>query len=616
METGFRLGHWIVWPQRDLIDGPDETVHIKPKSMAVLECLARAQGDVVSRNDILDAVWPGADVTDDVLAHSVTELRKAFGDSQQDPGVIETIPKKGLRLMLEVAWLDDTEGLALEKAVDPDESISHVTGRRMNCIVISLLCVAILVFAYDKWWLGELSIASIAVLPLENLSADPGQAYFTEGMTDVLTSELGQIGSLRVISRTSADLYKDSGKSLSQIARELDVDALIEGSVQRSEDEVRITLQLIDGRTDRHLWSRSFQRELGDVLTLQGEVARAIAHEIQQTVTPEVEARLARDRAADPEAVRLWVVGNHHMKRWDRDLLYKALQAFQEAAKRDPDFAPSYAGIAQAYVAIGSWHTEESPDRVLAPAKTAAQMALRLDPYLAEVHLALGMINWLEWDWEAAVRDFQRSRELNPSDASGLLWYTNFLGALGRHEEAIEVGMEAVKLDPLSPATYNELASALWLAGRNDEAEDQFNKALELDPDFWQTIHRSALFYAYSDQHGKALSRLEKRLSEYYYGPIDIGFLAHCYAQIGRADRAQQLLAELQATTEPAKGRAFGLAVAHLAVGNVQEALDWLEVAYDERDITLIWIKEYPAFDALREDARFQSLVNRMNFPD
>ena len=445
---------------------------------------------------------------------------------------------------------------------------------------------------------------------------DKDQQFLADGMAEVLTAQLGQIESLQVVSRTSAMHYKDTKKLLPEIARELGVDAIVEGSIQPDGDEVRFTMQLIDGRTDRHLWARSYRRELRDILTLQGEIAHAIAREIQLTLAPETELQLTRDRAADPGAIRLWAVGNHHMKKWERDSVYRALRAFQEASERDPSFGPAYAGIAQAYVGIGSWHTEENPDNVLPLAKAAAETALRLDPYLAEAHFAHGMINWLDWQWNAALRDFQRSLELNPSDATGLIWYTNFLGSLGRHDEAIETGRQAVELDPLSPATYNELAFALWFAGQPDEAEEQFEKALELDPDFPQTQFLSAQFFTANNQHDKALPLLEMLRSESNLLPIDIGLLAHSYAQIGREDIARQLLAQLQAMADTLKGRALALATAHLAVGEVEEALDWLEVAYDERDITLIWIKEAPAFDVLRDDVRFQDLVDRMNFPD
>jgi TolB-like protein/Tfp pilus assembly protein PilF len=523
----------------------------------------------------------------------------------------------GFPIALVFSWFYELtpEGLSLEKEVPAGESITHLTGRRMDFIVIAVLSAALIVFAYDKWWISGSPITSVAVLPLADFGMESDQQYLADGMTEVLTAQLGQIQSLQVVSRTSAMHYKDTTKLLPQIAKELGVDAIVEGSLQPAGDKIRFTMQLVDGRTDRHLWARSYQRDLRDILTLQGEIARAIAREIQLTLAPETEVQLTRDRAADPGAVRLWTVGNHHMEKLDGESLQQALQAFREAADRDPSFAPAYAGIAHVYVTIGSWHTEETPESVLPLAKEAAETALRLDPYLADAHFALGMINWLDWQWKAALRDFQRSLELNPTNATGLLWYTNFLASLGRHEEAVETGMQAVRLDPLSPAAYNELAFALWFAGKPDEAEKQFEIALELDPDFWQTIQLTALFYAYNNQHDKALARLDKRTSEPDLGTLDLGVLADAYSQIGHTRKAQELLRRLQEMPESAKGRASALALAHLAVGEIDEALDWMDVAYDERDVGLIWSREYPAFDELRDNARFQDLIDRLNLP-
>ena len=524
----------------------------------------------------------------------------------------------GLPIALVFSWFYELtpEGLSLEKDVPTGESITRVTGRRMDFIVIAVLTAALIVFAYDKWWISGSPVTSIAVLPLDDYGAGAQQQYLADGMTEVLTAQLGQIKSLHVVSRTSAMHYKDTKKLLPEIARELGVDAIVEGSIQPDGDEVRFTMQLIDGRTDRHLWARSYHRDLRDILTLQGEIAHAIAREIELTLAPETEAQLTRDREADPGAVRLWAVGNHYIKNWDRESLDRALQAFQEATNRDPSFAPAYAGIALAYVTIGSWHTEEAPDNVLPLAKAAVEMALRLDPYLAEAHFAHGMVNWLDWQWDAALRDFQLSLELNASDATGLIWYTNFLTSLGRHDDAIETGLQAIELDPLSPATYNELAFALWYAGQVDAAEEQFEKAMELDPDFWQTLFLSAQFFAANNQHDKALPLLEMFRSGSDLMPLDFGLLAVSYAEIGRDDTARQLLAQLQAIPENVKARAFALAEAHLAVGEFEEALDWLEVAYDERDINLIWIRESPAFYVLRDDTRFRNLIDRIDYPD
>ena len=562
----FRVDDWIVTPRRCTIEKNGQSVHVKPKCMAVLKCLAGADGHVVTRNELFDAVWPNSAVTDDVLTQCIVELRKAFGDSAQNPHFIETVPKIGFRLIPPVTCIDAETG--------------SDTKWRMKTVIVALISVTLLVFAYDQWIKSAPPITSIAVLPLASLSDDPEQVYFTYGITDVLTSELGQIGGLSVISRTSADVFEDSDKTLPEIARELGVDALVEGSVQSAESEVRITLQLIDGRTDRHLWSRDYRRDLQDVLTLQGEIAREIADEIAIALTPQLQARMVRERRAEPEAIRLWVVGHHQLLQdvGQLDSTGRALRSFKEAAARDPDFAPAYAAMATAYVFQGSWMGRENPNVVLPLAISAAHKALELDPFLADAHFALGQIHWLNWQWEAVEREFRKGRELNPSHSSGLIEYANFLTAMGRAQEAIEVATQAVRLDPFSPVAYNELAFAYWASGQLDETKAWFDKSLELDPDNWQTTLLAMDLYLELGQPDKALFYLNK-VRENVEGHLSesVGYAASTYAKLGHEDEARELLAQLQLRLENKEPvRAFAMALIYAALGEHDAALDWL----------------------------------------
>lgn len=530
--------------------------------------------------------------------------------------LVLTLLAIGFPIALILSWFYELtpEGIALEKDVAPGQSITRITGRRLDFLVISLLCAAVIVFAYDKWWMSGPPITSIAVLPLDNLSADPEQAYFTDGMTDLLTSELAQINGLRVISRTSAMHYKATDKVLPEIARELNVDALIEGSVQRAGNEVRITLQLVDGRSDRHLWSRSYERNLGDILTLQGEVAHAIADEIQVTLMPQTAARLARERTTADDAFRLWVVGNHHLKAFSFD---KALQAFKEASSRDPDFAGAYAGIAQTYAYLGSWFASEKPDTVLPLARSAAEQAIRLDPDLAEAHFALGEINKFEWKWEAAEQEFRTGTELNPSDTIGLMLYVDFLTAMGRSDEAIEIGMRAVDLDPFSAATYTELGLALLMAGRREEAYELYKKALQIDPDFYWAQWLMAESHIYQGEYQEAAPYMEniRRVLE-DVPPSMAGLLGHLYAIAGRQDDAHTILSNLLARRETEFIPASNLAYVYAGLKDYDEALAWLEVAYEERNPQLTWLNEDYLWNGLREDPRFQDILAHMNFPE
>jgi len=604
VEKDFRVGNWVVRPERLCIHLPGKTVHITPKSMAVLQCLAQADNGVVSRNDLLDKVWPGAAVTDDVLTHCIVELRKAFGDSAQDSRFIETIPKKGFRLMAKVG------------AVDAGQQRPRVTSRIAVAAIAIVGIVGVWYLVRDSQ-LPSANAKTIAVLPLDSYSADPEQEYFTDGMTDVLTNELAQIGGLRVISRTSAMRYKATDKSLPEIARELNVDILIEGSVQQSGEDVLFTLQLIDGRTDRHLWSDSYKRPLQDVLTLQGEVAYAIAQAVQVTLTPRDEARLARKRSTDSNAIRMWAVGNHHLKDLEGDSFYKALRAYEEAASHDPGFADAYAGIARATAYLGSWHATAGWRSTLPPAKAAAEKAIQIDPDIAEAHFVLGLIHIYEWNWDAADREYRMGLTLNPSDSIGLTEYANFLTSMGRFDEAIEVATLAVEIDLYSPVAHNELGNALWFGGQRDAGIEQFEKALQLDPEFHQTLWILADSYFLAGDFVKALEFMDKfRESAEPQTPNMIGIIGHHYAALGRSEDARDILSALLRRRETEYVHPTALAYVFTGLEENDEALRWLEIAYAERDNSLQWLKYDPNLDSLRSEPRFQDILARMNFPD
>jgi len=522
----------------------------------------------------------------------------------------------GCPIALILSWFYELtpEGISLEKDVEVGASITHVTGRRLDFVVIALLLAAVLLFAYDKWWTSGPPITSIAVLPLEDFGAAAEQQYLAESMTDVLTAELGQIQSIRVISRTSAMHYRDSEKRLPEIARELGVDAIVEGSIQSVGDAVRFTMQLIDGRTDRHLWARSYHRDLGDILTLQGEIARAIAGEIKVALTPQTSSRLARERTTDAETLRLWAVGRQYLKGAEEGLFNKALEAFIEATGRDSEFAPAYAGMAQAYLQLGSWSATQDPKSVFPLARMAAEKAIQLDPDFAEAHFARGMIHWNDWQWEAAEREFRTGRRLNPSDSIGLIAYVNFLSSRGRTEEAIEIGRLAVELDPVSPGAYNELAWALFFDGRNDDALDVYQKALQLDPDFIQTHILLAQFYWKLGEEEKALPHLEKWTEDFESLPAgDFGYIGAHYAEVGRTDETRELLALLHKRRETQYLPASAFALLYLGLKDYDEAILWFEAAHRERDMLLVWCT-YP--EEIRDDPRIQAIISDMAYSD
>jgi eukaryotic-like serine/threonine-protein kinase len=456
------------------------------------------------------------------------------------------------------------------------------------------------------------TIGSIAVLPLENLSGDPEQEYFADGMTEALILTLAQIDAFRVASRTSVMRFKGTRTPLPEIARALQVDGVVEGTVARSGSRVRITAQLIDAGTDRHLWARSYERELSDVLALQGEVARAIAEEIRGQVTHEASARLARARRVDPDAYEAYLRGRYHWNRRSEEGIRKGIEYFQEAIRLDPLYAQAHAGLAQAYDTLGSY-SFISPEEAYTKARVAALHALEIDDNLSEAHVAMGgVLQNHAWDWAGAEEHFRRALAADPGNAGAYHWYSDLLSALGRADEAIAMMRRAQLLDPLSLTVNMSLGACLFYAHRYEDAVEQQRRTLELDPGF-APAHRmlgGAL---------EQLGRLDEAIQAYGAAAslskdlAAAALLAHAVARAGRPDEARRIHAQLR---EDAEGRylsPYSEAAIYTGLGETDAAFERLERAYAIRDRGMVWIKVAPRLAPLRGDPRFDALLRRMN---
>jgi len=452
-------------------------------------------------------------------------------------------------------------------------------------------------------------IESLAVLPLENLSGDPNQEYFSDGMTEALIAELGQIGSLRVISRTSVMQYKGVKRPLPQIAKELNVDAVIEGSVLRSADRVRITAQLIGAVPERHLWARNYERDLRDVLSLQSEVARAIADEVKAKVGPDVQARLARARPVDPEAHELYLKGSDWLSRDDPK---KALEYFQQATQKDPNFARAYLGIAQVYGYFGDL-VELASVEAFTKQKAYARKALELDGSLDEAHAALAMALWQgDWDWSGTERELKRALEINPNSASAHGMYSRFLSLLDRPEEAIAEGRRTLEINPGVPGSYATFGDVYYFGRRYDEAlvEYQRGNSLLASPGPWTHLNPGGV-YRQKGMYKEAIAELLQVPD----GPIKFGHLANAYARAGKRAEAQEMIRKLKERAQKDKVGTYEVALVYAGLGEKDQAFEWLERAYQVRDKGMCFLKVDPLFDPLRSDPRFQDLLRRMNFP-
>jgi serine/threonine-protein kinase len=453
-------------------------------------------------------------------------------------------------------------------------------------------------------------IDSIAVLPLENLSGDPEQEYFADGMTDELIAQLAQVSSLKVISRTSVMQYKTARKPVPEIARELDVDAVVEGTVRRSEDRVRITAQLIEAATDRHLWAKVYERDLEDVLALHSEVAQAIAREIRITVTPDEEARLARTRTVDPKAYEAYRKGRFFWDKRSPDGFRQAIEYFNEAIEIDPDFARAYVGLADVYNLLGIFAL--LPEReAFSKSKRAARQALEIDDTLADAHVALGNVKWSEWDWSGSEEAQQRAIELNPGDARVHESYGRRLVAIGRSEKGIAELKRALELDPISGTTNTAMALGLYFARLYDRSIEQYRQNLELHPGSAQDHRQLAMPLLMSSRHEEAIDTAQEAIRLGGRQPLMLWTLGYSYARAGQGTEALEIIEELKQV--PGGTGLIGLIYA--AMGNLDEAITCLEEAYEERAHTLVWAKA-PFFDPLRDHPRFQDLLKRLNFPE
>jgi TolB-like protein len=456
-------------------------------------------------------------------------------------------------------------------------------------------------------------IRRIAVLPARHLPPDSSEEYFADGITDQLINTLGKLGALEVISRTSAMRYKETSKTVPQIARELDVDGVVEVSVFRAEDRVRISAQLIEAATDRQLWAESYERHLHDVLALQADVCRAIVGQIQVTLTPEEETRLADTRPVDAQAHEAYLRGMFLVNQMTPAGLEKGIAYLWEATELDPHDTHAYVGLARAYCSCELVYLYSLPREVVfGKAKAAALRAIELDETQCGAHTALGLVRlWYDRDWPGAEQEFRRAIECNPTCALGFWGYALYLMATEQLEDAIAVNRRAQELDPLSPCITVSLAVRYYVVGQYDRAIAEARRALELGPEYTPALWILGAAYERKGMYEEAIAAHRSGVE---VNPILSLILAITYAMEGRREQAQKALAELDEQTK--RRQAVGTAEVYAALGERDQAFQWLETAYQERDPWLYWLRLSPYFEGLRDDPRYHRLVQRMNFPD
>jgi TolB-like protein/DNA-binding winged helix-turn-helix (wHTH) protein len=618
----------------------------------VLAMLLERPGEAVPREELRQKLWLADTFVDfdHGVNTAINRLREALGDSAENPRFIETVPRRGYRF---IAPVESQAAAAPGSNVIPagisssgatpagNQGVSRVYGRRAK-VLASALAVAITLLlglslsSVRERLLGRRSpphIQSLAVLPLVNLSGDTEQEYFADGMTEALTTDLGKIRALRVISRTSVMQYKGTKKPLPEIARELNVDALIEGTVSRSGNHVRITANLLQASPEKHLWAESYESELGDILTVQGQVAQAVAGEIQVKLTPEEKKLLGNARPVNPKAHDNYLKGRYLWNRDTRETLDKAIQYFQQAIEEAPNDPLAYAGLADCYAHLsmaGNLSAGDlSPKEFMPKARDAALKALQLDQDLAEAHTSLATVELIhDWNWSGAEREFKRAIELNPNYSPAHVWYAHYLVAMGRFDESVVEARRPLELDPFSQFTMDWVNWAFYLARRYDLTIQQSRKSLEIDPEFPWAHYQLGLVYERTGRDSEAVQESLKAEELFGMSQDRLAELRKVYHQSGEKGYWRKILAFCQeASKHPRKFASpsgYGwfdymqnadVAAVQVRLGEFNAALESLERGYAKHDAQLIYLKVDPYWDDLRSDPRFQDLIRRVGLP-
>jgi TolB-like protein/DNA-binding winged helix-turn-helix (wHTH) protein/Tfp pilus assembly protein PilF len=598
-------------------------VALTPKAIETLLELLKNSGHILEKDELLKHVWPDTFVEEGTLVQNISTLRKVLGEAPDGSTYIETIPRRGYRFAGAVHNTDFVP--VTEENFPPVPVVTTRRAGRLGWIVglaIAAVSLVTLFLLRDRIWTRPDPAPKkilLAVLPFENLSGDPQQEYFSSGLTEEMITQLGDLepNRLGVIARTSAMQYKGARKDTRQIGRELGVDYILEGSVRREGDRVRITAQLIQVKDQTHLWAKDYDRNLRDILALQSDVASSIAREIKLKLTSEESARLANIPAVNPEAYELYLKGRYFWNKRTEDGFIRAIRYFEQATVLDPKYAQPYAGSADAYALLGSMPNQEiSRGEAMPKAKAAALKALQLNDSLAEAHTSLAFVMMhYDWDWPGSEKEFKRALELNPNYATAHQWYAVWLMAQGKTAASLEEERRAQQADPLSIIIKTDTAQLLIYAGRSDEATVQAQRALEIDPAFPLAHLYLAIAYVEKKDYQAAIAEFQKVLVIDKTDPWALSGLAQTYTLLGQRDKSEAILRDLLERAKSQEDLTIELAKVYAQLGETDRAFAWLEKAYRNRTGSLILLNPVSDFRALHHDPRFADLDRRIGLP-
>ena len=612
----FAFGDFTLDPRQRLLFRGSDVVALEPKVFETLLALVESAGQALTKDDLLSRVWPDVAVEEGSLTRNVSTLRKVLATSENPQGFIDTLPRHGYRfhpVVRRVASARATSAApevpvpAVEVPVLAEAAPSVAPRRRWLPIAAGIAALLVAVAAGAAWRRSGSSptpITSIAVLPLQNLSGDPDQEFFSDGMTEAVITRLAQISDARVISRTSVMRFKATSDSVPAIGRQLDVDAVVEGSVQRVGDRVRITVQLIHAASDSHLWAKEFEGTTADVLGLQRRIATAIAADISSKIEPR---RFTEgvERTVAPEAYDAFLRGRFLFWKTEPESAQRAVTEFRKAIALEPAFAGAHAGLSLSLAEAESMGISSPTGEAM----QAARRALALDDTLAEAHAALAGAAFAEWDWDTSQREYERALSLFPDSLDACYRYSTLLSALGRHEEAITWSARFAERNPMLPALHVFRAGVLINARRYDEAERLLKLAMELEPrSFIGTIALVELY--------KLTGRADHAIPLLSSSPIfaHSAFMASAYAAGGRREEALAIVRTVERTSVPDDPLSIAMVYFHL--GDDDRGFHWLERAVERRLGAMPFLNVHPAYDRWRKDPRFVALVRQLRLPE
>lgn len=603
----------------------DQLIPLPPKSAEALVFLVTNHGRLVEKEELMKAVWPDTFVEETNLTVHISGLRKVLQDGNGGETYIETVPRRGYRFVAEV--LEQSGPADVQSTVVPGSAAPPPlprASRRLAVWIALAIAACALILAFTgmqilrkRTAVASRQIHSVAVLPLENLSGDPTQEYLADGITEALVTDLAQIHSLRVISRTSAMSYKGTKKKLPEIARELNVDAVVEGSIVRSGDRLQVTAQLINAATDVHLWAQTYQGNVRDLLTMQNRVSQAIVREVGAALTPDEKLRLTTVRVVSPESHEAYLQGRYYWNKRTPDNLRKAMDLFESATRLDPNSAEAYAAMGTAYLSmLGS---DQFPPREMEnKARAAAEKALSLDDTMGEPHAAFAMLKAVqEYDWQTSDAEFQRAEELDPGYVVAHHWHAFMLSSRRRDEEAYAEIQKAHELDPRNPGESTAVAFVLYWSRKYPECIEAANQALQLAPDYFFALSARGECYEQLKRYDEALADYQHGLRISPHNNGGVGRLGHIYGVLGQEAEARAQLDDIVSRTANAPYvPVWQEALIYLGMGDRQRALDLLEEDQDLRTTGTLMLQDDPIFDPLRSEPRFKAMLAKANLAD